>query len=725
MTLGATSYTYTKTRIRVVDHREEPWSHKGIISLNNADGTLSSLDFRGYKAVLSTGVKTSAGDEYSAKAPLCVSPQSLLSGPGQLTSVLLLRGLPDMLDEDKASGIFIPSLTQSVKDIINGVLGATVDVFSGCYPYTPVWDSEDAASLAHTFLPKQNIIVMKGQSRLAVLQQAFQYCQEVMRFEADGQPHIFLPRTDVTSETIRPNGAGDETGLTISGATPNWNCVDEVTADEATTNVSTVSATYVEDLYTIPVITIPGTISSITVYFRCYSDSATITQASAYAHIKTNGAEHNGTAETLSGTWTTFSKTWTLNPETGVAWTMSDIRALQIGVGMRKPTIIAANTSYCTQVYLVVNYTYDYEYSNTSGEHNLKSKDWREKVVIPNKVNVSSLIGDVPQYGSAAADASCGTTWAANTAYVVGNRVEPVTPNNQFTYECSVAGTSHAATEPTWPTTEGETVTDGTVTWTTLAIQRHDSFENLRLESDAQGAAIAAAMLAKNVLSTDGGSILVPVNAGQEVFDYIKAVDPWQGDTRTGSVGYVHTKINLEKQRWDMELGFGGWLAKQSLAHSLVDSAAGMEVGQLSVTNIAANFVTNVGDELAKSNDTETFNNTTNYVKVREILIPCWGYFRIKFDLYQAADPDDRTAYGQLYITRAGVQTTIGAEMSTTSPTYVTKSQDLGSFKPGDLLQLYIKIGGANAAAYEKNLRLYVQNVTIITPYLPGFVTIL
>ena len=56
------------------------------------------------------------------------------------------------------------------------------------------------------------------------------------------------------------------------------------------------------------------------------------------------------------------------------------------------------------------------------------------------------------------------TAWAANTAYVVGDIRVPTTRNNR-TYVCTVAGTSHASTEPTWPTTTGGTVTDGTVTW--------------------------------------------------------------------------------------------------------------------------------------------------------------------------------------------------------------------------------------------------------------------
>jgi len=52
-------------------------------------------------------------------------------------------------------------------------------------------------------------------------------------------------------------------------------------------------------------------------------------------------------------------------------------------------------------------------------------------------------------------------TWAKSTAYAVGDRIKPATDNGLF-YSCLVAGTSSAATHPTWPTT-----IDGTVSETT------------------------------------------------------------------------------------------------------------------------------------------------------------------------------------------------------------------------------------------------------------------
>lgn len=54
--------------------------------------------------------------------------------------------------------------------------------------------------------------------------------------------------------------------------------------------------------------------------------------------------------------------------------------------------------------------------------------------------------------------------WVGSAVRAVGDMVRPTTPNG-YIYRCTVAGTSAAAPEPTWPTTFGGTVVDGTVTW--------------------------------------------------------------------------------------------------------------------------------------------------------------------------------------------------------------------------------------------------------------------
>jgi hypothetical protein len=91
-----------------------------------------------------------------------------------------------------------------------------------------------------------------------------------------------------------------------------------------------------------------------------------------------------------------------------------------------------------------------------------------------------------------------GTAWTADTAYSLGDVVVPSAGlENGFRYECTTAGTSHATTEPTWPTTEGETVLDGTVTWTCR-------FGN-HLGSGANGATLALTKLDQLIDLVRGG----------------------------------------------------------------------------------------------------------------------------------------------------------------------------------------------------------------------------
>jgi hypothetical protein len=55
--------------------------------------------------------------------------------------------------------------------------------------------------------------------------------------------------------------------------------------------------------------------------------------------------------------------------------------------------------------------------------------------------------------------------WSAATDYVAGAWVRAVGTAQALRFECTTAGTS-GGTEPTWPTTAGQTVTDGTAVWT-------------------------------------------------------------------------------------------------------------------------------------------------------------------------------------------------------------------------------------------------------------------
>lgn len=55
-------------------------------------------------------------------------------------------------------------------------------------------------------------------------------------------------------------------------------------------------------------------------------------------------------------------------------------------------------------------------------------------------------------------------SWVGNRGYGLGDVVKPTSPNG-YVYECTTEGTS-GANEPSWPTSVGSTVEDGSVVWT-------------------------------------------------------------------------------------------------------------------------------------------------------------------------------------------------------------------------------------------------------------------
>ena len=99
--------------------------------------------------------------------------------------------------------------------------------------------------------------------------------------------------------------------------------------------------------------------------------------------------------------------------------------------------------------------------------------------------------------------------WLASTVMSL-NDLRRTTAKNGYRYKVTVAGTT-AATEPTWPTSVGATVVDGTVTWINDG-ELHESTE-IKLATAAAGldAAVAGDPLSLGVQISSGAGNSVAV----------------------------------------------------------------------------------------------------------------------------------------------------------------------------------------------------------------------
>lgn len=166
---------------------------------------------------------------------------------------------------------------------------------------------------------------------------------------------------DPSTVTLRPSAAGVQTQLYPVGATYNWQCVDEVTANGLTDYVSNFyQNAWEDDLYDIPTSGIPdgSTINSVTVYWTANKWQMYVSPCSGRPDLRDvlHAKYILGTTVALTTTWTEYSQTWNTNPVTGYAWTLAEINLLQIGVGLTSWDLDGSGAQ-CTQEYVVVTYT--------------------------------------------------------------------------------------------------------------------------------------------------------------------------------------------------------------------------------------------------------------------------------------------------------------------------------------------------------------------------------
>ncbi len=102
---------------------------------------------------------------------------------------------------------------------------------------------------------------------------------------------------------------------------------------------------------------------------------------------------------------------------------------------------------------------------------------------------------------------------------------------NRFVNPNKEVVSSHPSHQPQY--------TGSSTSATSYALAPKTHTTHRRLASSAEAALIAAALIERYELGAERGSALVPMNCGQEIFDYIKVTDGRSGDSRVGNVQYI------------------------------------------------------------------------------------------------------------------------------------------------------------------------------------------
>jgi len=166
-------------------------------------------------------------------------------------------------------------------------------------------------------------------------------------------------RNDVL--TLRPNAAGDassDIGLTSQYPVTGdyYDKVDEVIADGDSTYLYGGSLVYSTKLFNLPASSGSGTINSVKVY--CVFKKNDVAESGVAATVlKSDSTETFGTTLNPTTSWVLYSQQWNINPADSADWEWSDIDALQIGCRTHSGKAGYAAKTYCTQVYVEVDYT--------------------------------------------------------------------------------------------------------------------------------------------------------------------------------------------------------------------------------------------------------------------------------------------------------------------------------------------------------------------------------
>ncbi len=496
---GQTTRTYTtEDRLIRVRHVEEDDNIIAEVLLDNSDGALTSIDFEQYQGVIPYGYTTSAGNEVSPCAPLKVIGQQFYSAPGYLLCNLYLIGIPNQLRRDKAIAEYTQESTDT--NTVKTLISAVCAASTGL-------------SSAYNDYTAITVVYDSEDSLIDTFKPADYFSISINE-----------SRWDKIEELLNYTGCKwrFENDGKLHIFVPKITVTNIDVGSAATDRNVTSVAGYTQIDLANPALA-SGKITSVEVWAN-----TTLAGFRVGTFYLVSGTTYRCRDSAIIGTVTAGSKQTITQDSSGNALAITVVAGDFIGCYYTGGTLETSNSGgsgraytigekidpgdQATDYYTDAGYSislyatgtdYDYEYRFlVDTYHTFFNKTIRNRFVDPNKEIVNSHPGHIPAYTGSATSA---------TSFALAQKI-------------------------------------------------HTTYR--RLVSDAEAALIAAAIIEQNELDAESGSAIVPMNCGQEIWDYVKFTDAREGgDTKVGNVQYIERNVDVTKSMgkggYDMTLRFG------------------------------------------------------------------------------------------------------------------------------------------------------------------------
>lgn len=308
-------------------------------------------------------ISETASASYTMLPMLKDAPITWLSSNGYITSTGLdtrietLAGLekPHVLATDKIlTAVAVPADSQTNLNFTTGNSALTsMNIIAGYDGYYTITDAA-ALELGNNFEIEIDgyVDTSAGATKNLVYKQ-----DSFLLYISAANTITAILTSAATNTTLAPDGAGTVTNVpNLFGAATHWQAVLTNDGDTSYVGDTTNDGNYYQDSYACSDMVFPTTTKVITsVVIHIVGESNGVGNGNGKTVLRTHVVDYLGAEETLAnGVYTDYSTTYALNPNTGVAWTDTEINDMEIGVTLKVP--LGATEVRCTQVYAVVNY---------------------------------------------------------------------------------------------------------------------------------------------------------------------------------------------------------------------------------------------------------------------------------------------------------------------------------------------------------------------------------